>query len=100
MIEKHDLRWSYLVDGTLMAKYVRSNKVKTSFTSRELNELFQRDDTALEDERENTPEIRQSVQDNWSSGWRSVIIKSNPDVDFSIPALLRGEGHTEGFGAG
>ena len=47
--EKHDLRLSYLVDGTLMAKYVRSNKVKLHIP-RELNELFQRDDTALEDE--------------------------------------------------
>ena len=49
VIEKHDLRSSYLVDGTLMAKYVRSNKVKLQ-DPRELNELFQRDDTALEDE--------------------------------------------------
>jgi hypothetical protein len=32
-----------------MAKYVRNNKVKLQ-DPRELNELFQRDDTALEDE--------------------------------------------------
>jgi hypothetical protein len=37
------------VDGTLMAKYVRSNKLKLQ-DPRELNELFQRDDTALEEE--------------------------------------------------
>ena len=49
VIEKHDYRSSYLVDGTLMAKYVRSNKVKLQ-DPKELNELFQRDDTALEDE--------------------------------------------------
>ena len=49
VIEKHDHRSSYLVDGTLMAKYVRSNKVKLQ-DPRELNELFQREDTALEDE--------------------------------------------------
>jgi ABC-type Fe3+ transport system substrate-binding protein len=49
VIEKHDHRSSYLVDGTLMAKYVRNNKVKLQ-DPRELNELFQREDTALEDE--------------------------------------------------
>src|SRR5215471_12249247 len=49
VIEKYDYRSSYLVDGTLMAKYVRSNKVKLQ-DPKELNELFQRDDTALEDE--------------------------------------------------
>jgi ABC-type Fe3+ transport system substrate-binding protein len=49
VIEKYDHRSSYLVDGTLMAKYVRSNKLKLQ-DPRELNELFQRDDTALEDE--------------------------------------------------
>ena len=49
VMEKHDQRSSYLVDGTLMAKYVRSNKLKLQ-DPRELNELFQRDDTALEDE--------------------------------------------------
>ncbi len=49
VIEKHDYRSSYLVDGTLMAKYVRNNKIKLQ-DPRELNELFQRDDTALEEE--------------------------------------------------
>jgi len=49
VMEKHDQRSSYLVDGTLMAKYVRSNKLKLQ-DPRELNELFQRDDTALEEE--------------------------------------------------
>jgi ABC-type Fe3+ transport system substrate-binding protein len=49
VMEKHDYRSSYLVDGTLMAKYVRSNKLKLQ-DPRELNELFQKNDTALEDE--------------------------------------------------
>ena len=49
VMEKHDQRSSYLVDGTLMAKYVRANKLKLQ-DPRELNELFQRDDTVLEDE--------------------------------------------------
>ncbi len=49
VIEKYDQRSSYLVDGTLMAKYVRTNKLKLQ-DPRELNEVFQRDDTALEDE--------------------------------------------------
>ena len=49
VIEKHDYRSSHLVDGTLMAKYVHSNKLKLQ-DPRELNELFQRADTALEDE--------------------------------------------------
>jgi ABC-type Fe3+ transport system substrate-binding protein len=49
VIEKYDYRSSHLVDGTLMAKYVRSNKLKLQ-DPRELNELFQREDTALEDE--------------------------------------------------
>jgi len=49
VLEKYDQRSSYLVDGTLMAKYVRSNKLKLQ-DPRELNELFQRGDTALEDE--------------------------------------------------
>jgi ABC-type Fe3+ transport system substrate-binding protein len=49
VIEKYDQRSSYLVDGTLMAKYVRSNKLKLQ-DPRELNEVFQTDDTALENE--------------------------------------------------
>jgi ABC-type Fe3+ transport system substrate-binding protein len=49
VIEKQDYRSSYLVDGTLMAKYVRSNKLKLQ-DPQELNELFQRNDAAFEDE--------------------------------------------------
>ncbi|HEX2227527.1 MAG TPA: substrate-binding domain-containing protein, partial [Candidatus Binatia bacterium] len=49
VIEKHDWRSSYLVDGTLMAKYVRNNKIKLQ-DPRELTELFMKDDTAFEDE--------------------------------------------------
>ena len=49
VIEKYDQRSSYLVDGTLMAKYVRTNKLKLQDPG-ELNEVFQKNDTALEDE--------------------------------------------------
>ena len=49
VIEKHDWRSSYLVDGTLMAKYVRGNKIKLQ-DPRELNEVFMKDDTPFEDE--------------------------------------------------
>jgi ABC-type Fe3+ transport system substrate-binding protein len=49
VMEKHDWRSSYLVDGTLMAKYVRGNKIKLQ-DPRELTEVFMKDDTAFEDE--------------------------------------------------
>jgi len=49
VIEKHDWRSSYLVDGTLMAKYVRGNKIKLQ-DPRELTELFMKDDAPFEDE--------------------------------------------------
>jgi ABC-type Fe3+ transport system substrate-binding protein len=49
VMEKHDWRSSYLVDGTSMAKYVRSNKIKLQ-DPRELTELFMKDDTPFEEE--------------------------------------------------
>ena len=49
VIEKHDWRSSYLVDGTLMAKYVRANKIKLQ-DPRELSEVFMKDDTPFEEE--------------------------------------------------
>jgi ABC-type Fe3+ transport system substrate-binding protein len=49
VIEKYDWRSSYLVDGTLMAKYVRGNKIKLQ-DPRELTELFMKDDAPFEDE--------------------------------------------------
>jgi ABC-type Fe3+ transport system substrate-binding protein len=49
VIEKHDYRSSYLVDGTLLSNYVRSNKLKLQ-EPKELNELFMKDNSALEDE--------------------------------------------------
>jgi ABC-type Fe3+ transport system substrate-binding protein len=49
VLEKYDWRSSYLVDGTLMAKYVRSNKLKLQ-DPRELTELFMKDDAPFEDE--------------------------------------------------
>ena len=49
VLEKQDYRSSYLVDGTLMANYVKANKVKMQ-DPRELNEVFQKEDTALEGE--------------------------------------------------
>jgi ABC-type Fe3+ transport system substrate-binding protein len=49
VMEKHDMRSSYLVDGTLMAKYVKNNKLKLQ-DPKELNEVFQKEDTSLDDE--------------------------------------------------
>jgi ABC-type Fe3+ transport system substrate-binding protein len=49
VIEKYDWRSSYLVEDTLMAKYVRSNKIKLQ-DPRELAELFMKEDAAFEDE--------------------------------------------------
>jgi ABC-type Fe3+ transport system substrate-binding protein len=49
VLEKQDYRSSYLVDGTLMANYVKANKVKMQ-DPRELNEVFQKEDTTLEGE--------------------------------------------------
>jgi iron(III) transport system substrate-binding protein len=49
VLEKYDWRSSYLVEGTLMAKYVKANKIKLQEPS-ELNELFTRDDAAFEAE--------------------------------------------------
>jgi len=49
VLEKYDYRSSYLVDGTIMAKYVRSNKLKLQ-DPRELSELFLKDDSSLEEE--------------------------------------------------
>ena len=49
VMEKHDWRSSYLVDGTLMAKYVKSNKIKLQDPA-ELNEIFMKDDAPFEAE--------------------------------------------------
>jgi ABC-type Fe3+ transport system substrate-binding protein len=49
VLEKHDMRSSHLVDGTLMAKYVKANKIKLQ-DPKELNEVFQKADTSLDDE--------------------------------------------------
>jgi iron(III) transport system substrate-binding protein len=49
VIEKYDWRSSYLVDGTLMAKYVKANKIKLQDPG-ELNEIFMKDDAAFEAE--------------------------------------------------
>ncbi len=49
VLEKNDMRSSYLVNGTLMSKYVKSHKVKLQ-DPRELNEVFQKQDTGLEEE--------------------------------------------------
>ena len=49
IIEKHDYRSSYLVEGTNMAKYVRSHKIKLQDPT-ELTDLFLKDDWALEQE--------------------------------------------------
>jgi len=49
VLEKQDYRSSHLVDGTLMAKYVKDNKIKMQ-DPKQLNEVFQKEDTALEEE--------------------------------------------------
>ncbi|MGH7816232.1 MAG: substrate-binding domain-containing protein, partial [Candidatus Binatia bacterium] len=49
VLEKQDYRSSHLVEGTLMAKYVKANKVKMQ-DPKELNEVFQKEDTTLEEE--------------------------------------------------
>jgi ABC-type Fe3+ transport system substrate-binding protein len=49
VLEKNDMRSSYLVDGTLMAKYVKTTKLKLQ-DPHELNEVFQKQDTSLEEE--------------------------------------------------
>ncbi len=49
VMEKHDWRSSYLVDGTLMAKYVKANKIKLQDPG-ELNEVFMKDDAPFEEE--------------------------------------------------
>ena len=49
VLEKNDMRSSYLVEDTLMAKYVKTNKLKLQ-DPRELNEVFQKQDTSFEEE--------------------------------------------------
>lgn len=49
VLEKQDYRSSHLVEGTLMAKYVADNKIKMQ-DPKELNEVFQKKDSNLEDE--------------------------------------------------
>ncbi len=43
------MRSSHLVDGTLMAKYVKNNKLKLQ-DPKELNEVFQKEDTSFDEE--------------------------------------------------
>jgi iron(III) transport system substrate-binding protein len=49
VLEKQDYRSSHLVSGTLMANYVKDNKIKMQ-DPKQLNEVFQKEDTSLEDE--------------------------------------------------
>ena len=49
VLEKQDYRSSHLVDGTLMTKYVKDNKIKMQ-DPKELNEVFQKEDVGLEEE--------------------------------------------------
>lgn len=49
VLEKQDYRSSHLVEGTLMAKYVKGNKLKLQ-DPKELNEVFQKEDSSLEEE--------------------------------------------------
>ena len=43
------MRSSHLIDGTLMAKYVKANNLKLQ-DPKELNEVFQKADSSLEEE--------------------------------------------------
>ena len=49
VIEKHELRSSYLVEGTQMAKYVRSHKLKLQ-DPKELADVFMKEDKPFDDE--------------------------------------------------
>jgi hypothetical protein len=49
VLEKHDMRSSHLIDGTLMAKYVKANNLKLQ-DPKELNEVFQKADSSLDEE--------------------------------------------------
>src|SRR5258705_5398912 len=49
VLEKQDYRSSHLVEGTILAKYVKANKLKLQ-DPKELNEEFQKEDSALEEE--------------------------------------------------
>lgn len=49
VLEKQDHRSSHLVDGTILAKYVKANKLKLQ-DPKELNEAFMKEDTGLEEE--------------------------------------------------
>ncbi len=49
VLEKQDYRSSHLVEGTILAKYVKANKLKLQ-DPKELNEVFMKDDAGLEEE--------------------------------------------------
>ena len=49
VLEKQDFRSSHLVEGTILAKYVKANKLKLQ-DPKELNEVFMKVDTGLEEE--------------------------------------------------
>lgn len=49
VLEKQDFRSSHLVEGTILAKYVKANKLKLQ-DPKELNEVFMKEDTGLEEE--------------------------------------------------
>jgi ABC-type Fe3+ transport system substrate-binding protein len=49
VLEKYDMRSSHLIDGTLMAKYVKANNLKLQ-DPKELNEVFQKADASLDEE--------------------------------------------------
>jgi iron(III) transport system substrate-binding protein len=49
VLEKQDYRSSHLVEGTMLSKYVKANKLKLQ-DPKELNEVFAKEDTGLEEE--------------------------------------------------
>ena len=49
VLEKQDHRSSHLVEGTILAKYVKANKIKLQ-DAKQLSEVFLKDDAGLEEE--------------------------------------------------
>ena len=49
VLEKQDYRSSHLVEGTILANYVKANKIKLQ-DAKQLSEVFQKEDAGLEEE--------------------------------------------------
>jgi ABC-type Fe3+ transport system substrate-binding protein len=49
VLEKQDHRSSHLVEGTILANYVKANKIKLQ-DAKQLSEVFLKEDAGLEEE--------------------------------------------------